>query len=228
MTFKIKWSLGQSKLWQSTSKPVSKWSLGENVMDWDYEFRRADLTAECNVATSLSSITLTIESDLSTTIDIVTQLSDIYVSGVPIALTAVCTIVTSLSAPVFSRDLPLTATCAITVSSGNVVLSNNCSLEAQCDVETLLSDIVVGFVAKPEASNYIYFRTSLIGGASGALDAIDSDDLTEHDGAMTITYSGFYVHVLIDASGQSESSPEIIIPDDSGAEGKYWQQLGIE
>lgn len=61
-------------------------------------------------------------------------------------------------------------------------------------------------------SNF-YPAKSLIGGASGALDAIDGADLTDGDGAVVITDSNAYVYHLDATSGAAENSPSVIAPD---------------
>ncbi len=55
--------------------------------------------------------------------------------------------------------------------------------------------------------------TSLIGGATGALDKIDGDTLTDGDGCLVITATGYYLYILDDDSGAVESSPDVIAPD---------------
>ena len=70
------------------------------------------------------------------------------------------------------------------------------------------------------ASNF-YGAIALIGGAAGALDAIDGTDLATGDGAYVITATGFYIYYLNASSGAAESSPDVISPDDN-AGNKRW------
>ena len=82
------------------------------------------------------------------------------------------------------------------------------------------------------ASNY-YGCTSLSGGGTGALDALDitastapnADNLAEGDGATVSTISGTTVvsyFYIFDASGTSaESSPTVIRPDDYASAGNW-------
>jgi len=61
-------------------------------------------------------------------------------------------------------------------------------------------------------SNF-YPATTLIGGAAGALDAIDGADLSDSDGAIVITSTRTYAYQLNAVSGAAESSPWVISPD---------------
>jgi hypothetical protein len=70
-------------------------------------------------------------------------------------------------------------------------------------------------------ANNFYPATSLIGGASGALDSIDGATLGEGDGAFVITSDGIYVYYLNATSGETEDSPHIITPD-TNAGTKRW------
>ena len=63
-------------------------------------------------------------------------------------------------------------------------------------------------------SNF-YGATGLIGGAAGALDAIDGSVLSDGDGALVIVGGYHYAYILDDDSGAGESSPDIIAPDTS-------------
>jgi hypothetical protein len=69
--------------------------------------------------------------------------------------------------------------------------------------------------------NNIYWRTSLTGGESGALDVIDGDDLADQDAALVVTSSNFYVYTLDADSAINEDSPNVIKPD-SNAGDKRW------
>ena len=67
-----------------------------------------------------------------------------------------------------------------------------------------------------------YGRTSLIGGATGALDEYDADNLSEGDRALTITTTlEYYYHRLNATSGAAESSPDVIKPDSGGGVSPY-------
>ena len=59
----------------------------------------------------------------------------------------------------------------------------------------------------------LYFRTSLTGGTSGALDGIDGAVLADGDGCMVFDGINSYFYVLNVTSGATESSPNIIKPD---------------
>lgn len=67
-----------------------------------------------------------------------------------------------------------------------------------------------------------YGATSLIGGGSGALDAIDGAGLADGDGALTITDGVSYPYHLNATSGEDESSPDIIAPDANPGD-KRWE-----
>lgn len=68
-----------------------------------------------------------------------------------------------------------------------------------------------------------YWCNSLTGGGTGALDAIDGTDLADGDAAQVIdnTNGKFYVYYLDGDSAASESSPDIIKPDQN-AGNKRW------
>ena len=69
-------------------------------------------------------------------------------------------------------------------------------------------------------SNF-YGATSLTGAGTGALDAIDGDDLIDGDGAVVITNGISYQYTLDTDSGETEVSPQIIKPDDNAGT-KRW------
>jgi len=71
-----------------------------------------------------------------------------------------------------------------------------------------------------------YGATSLTGGGAEALDAIDGAILADGDGAVVITGSIAYSYHLNATSGESESSPQIISPDDNAGD-KRWILVGI-
>lgn len=66
-----------------------------------------------------------------------------------------------------------------------------------------------------------YSRSELTGGGSNALDGIDGDILVEGDRAIVINDSYAYFYYLNETSGESESSPQVIEPDDN-ADDKRW------
>lgn len=70
-------------------------------------------------------------------------------------------------------------------------------------------------------STNLYGATALIGGAAGALDAIDGADLADLDGAIVITAGQQYIYSLDVNSAAGESSPDIISPD-ANAGDKRW------
>lgn len=67
----------------------------------------------------------------------------------------------------------------------------------------------------------VFYRTSLTGGASTALDGANGNQLTDGDLAMVADGTDIYHYRLDDSSGAAESSPSIISPDnDAGT--KRW------
>ncbi|NIV10169.1 MAG: hypothetical protein GWN62_02330 [Aliifodinibius sp.] len=68
-----------------------------------------------------------------------------------------------------------------------------------------------------------YGATALTGGGTGALDAIDGNDVADGDGAIVIdaTNDKVYFYTLNASSAAAESSPNIISPD-SNAGDKRW------
>ena len=67
-----------------------------------------------------------------------------------------------------------------------------------------------------------YGRTELIGGASGALDEYDADNLNEGDRCLTVLSTGkYHIHRLKATSGAAESSPDVIKPDSGGGVSPY-------
>lgn len=75
-------------------------------------------------------------------------------------------------------------------------------------------------------ANNFYGATSLTGGGTGALDAIDGTDLANLDAAFVVTLSYIYFYSLDVDSGASESSPDVISPD-TNAGNKRWILTGI-
>lgn len=63
--------------------------------------------------------------------------------------------------------------------------------------------------------------TSLIGGGTGALDAIDGADLSDGDGAVVIQDGSFTMYHLDATKNEAESSPLIISPDNNAGT-KRW------
>lgn len=70
-------------------------------------------------------------------------------------------------------------------------------------------------------SNNFYSGTGLIGGGSGALDAIDGTALADKDAAMIQTDGIVYFYHLDATSGAAESSPTVIEPDTNSGN-KRW------
>ena len=67
-----------------------------------------------------------------------------------------------------------------------------------------------------------YGATSLTGGGTGALDAINGSQLSDGDTAMVVVNGGTVYHYILDSdSGATETSPQIIAPD-SNAGDKRW------
>jgi hypothetical protein len=67
---------------------------------------------------------------------------------------------------------------------------------------------------------------ALIGGASGALDYVDGNSLSDGSKALVQTNGVAYLYRLNASSGAAESSPGIISPD-SNAGTKRWILQGI-
>lgn len=75
------------------------------------------------------------------------------------------------------------------------------------------------------ATTYEYYpATSFTGGGTGALDAIDGNDLAVGDVAIVSDNNVSYTYKLKSASGKSESYPNIIIPDTNPGT-KYWERV---
>jgi hypothetical protein len=70
-------------------------------------------------------------------------------------------------------------------------------------------------------ANNAYYATALIGGASGALDELDGNGLTDGDVAITVTAERVYIHWLDADSAAAESSPDVVSPD-TNAGNKRW------
>lgn len=66
-----------------------------------------------------------------------------------------------------------------------------------------------------------YTCNALTGGAEGALDAIDGQNLFDGDTAIVINSAGAYFYHLDDDSGAAESSPATISPDTNAGD-KRW------
>jgi len=67
----------------------------------------------------------------------------------------------------------------------------------------------------------LYRKTVLTGGTSAALDGIDGNGLNDGDIAWVYATDGFYHYSLDADSGESESSPTYIVPDDNPGS-KVW------
>ena len=75
-----------------------------------------------------------------------------------------------------------------------------------------------------ETTQKWYPASELVGGAPGALDAIDGADLGHGDRAIVITTSNVYFFILNSSSGVSESSPDTISPDTNAGD-KRWEMV---
>lgn len=75
------------------------------------------------------------------------------------------------------------------------------------------------------ATNF-YCRKILIGGAAGALDAIDGTALADLDFAVVSILNKIYMYTLDDDSAAAEDSPSVISPD-TNAGTKRWILQGI-
>jgi len=75
-------------------------------------------------------------------------------------------------------------------------------------------------------ANNFFGATSLTGGGTGALDAIDGTDLADLDAAFVVTLSYIYFYSLDVDSAAAESSPDVISPD-TNAGNKRWILTGI-
>jgi len=72
------------------------------------------------------------------------------------------------------------------------------------------------------ADKRVYSCVALTGGASGALDALPYNSLQDGELAFTVTDDYIYVHVFDASSSSSESSPDVIAPDDVGSNTGRW------
>ena len=72
------------------------------------------------------------------------------------------------------------------------------------------------------ADKRVYSCVMLTGGASGALDALPYNSLQDGELAFTVTDDYIYVHVFDASSSSSESSPDVIAPDDVGSNTGRW------
>jgi len=66
-----------------------------------------------------------------------------------------------------------------------------------------------------------YNATALTGGAAGALDSLNGQNLVDGDRAVVLTTTAVYFYYLDVDSGAAESSPNTISPD-SNAGDKRW------
>ncbi len=67
----------------------------------------------------------------------------------------------------------------------------------------------------------IWAAISLTGGTSGALDNIPVSELSDGDRALVITTSGVYHYSFDTTSGATESSPDVIKPDDTTGDERW-------
>jgi len=82
------------------------------------------------------------------------------------------------------------------------------------------------FLVVPAYATDYFPCTSLTGGGTGALDAIDGSGLESGDVAIVTTSSAAYVYRMNATSGAAESSPDTISPD-SNAGDKRWILAGV-
>jgi hypothetical protein len=76
-------------------------------------------------------------------------------------------------------------------------------------------------------ADYIYYPAiALTGGTDDALDGYDGGDLNDKDVALVVTATAFYHYILDDDSGATESSPNVIKPDDNAGT-KRWILVGV-
>ena len=68
----------------------------------------------------------------------------------------------------------------------------------------------------------VYVCTALTGGTSGALDFLPYNSLQDGELAFTITDDYVYIHIFDASSSSSESSPDVIAPDDIGSNTGRW------
>lgn len=93
-------------------------------------------------------------------------------------------------------------------------------------VLTLILSIFLAITSVSHAKVFNYGATALTGGAAGALDAINGQNLVDGDRAHVVTSTGSYNYVLDSDSGLTESSPWVIGPD-SNAGDKRWILLPL-
>ena len=82
-------------------------------------------------------------------------------------------------------------------------------------------------------AKYAYFCTGLTGGTTGCLDKIDGAVLQDQDIALVVESTNFYVFLLDEDSGESESSPDVIAPDANAGDKRwisiqYYRSISIE
>jgi hypothetical protein len=69
--------------------------------------------------------------------------------------------------------------------------------------------------------NKVRAFTSLIGGGSGALDKVNSSNITDGDTALVITATYKYTYSYDDSSAAGEDSPSVIMPDNAPGTGRW-------
>src|SRR6056297_3128839 len=67
-----------------------------------------------------------------------------------------------------------------------------------------------------------YYRTGLIGGTTNDLDNIEVAGLSDGDVGMVLTGGNRYWYKYVAANSDSESSPDVIIPDDNSSGTGAW------
>jgi len=77
------------------------------------------------------------------------------------------------------------------------------------------------FVPCVSAKIVIYAATSLTGGGTGALDAIDGQALQDGDVAIVVATGHVYFYTLNATSAAAESSPDTISPDTNAGDTRW-------
>ncbi len=70
-------------------------------------------------------------------------------------------------------------------------------------------------------ANYIYGAIAVTGGGTGALDAIDGNNVSDLDSAIVFAGTDIYIYQLDGDSGAAESAPEVVAPDSNPGD-KRW------
>ena len=95
-----------------------------------------------------------------------------------------------------------------------------CGVYHKKDIDTVTREDLQK-LAEGSGATKVRAFTSLTGGGTGALDAIDGASLYDGDVGIVVTSSGAYFYALDDDSGATESTPSVISPD-TNAGNKRW------